>query len=203
MRTYINRRTKSTPPSSTGARLCLHRGIILCILDAICTDLFHHIPKGTTAMKHGILVILLVSLLMLLAACSSLRIESVEYGWPVESVLTVSDANTIDEGRYILSCRVSQIASEEFQDSTALRGAKLRLIRSSEGYYFLTGPRFKNVYVFESGPATLSLKTKIEVSKTGLTNPALNQRAPYIELLDGESYKRLLSSDDIVEGKKK
>ncbi len=80
---------------------------------------------------------------------------------------------------------------------------KVRLIRSSEGYYFLTGPRFKNVYVFESGEAELSLKTKIEVSKGGLANPALNQRPPNIELVDGDSFRKLLSSDDIVEGKKK
>ena len=154
-------------------------------------------------MKHGILITLSVSSLLLLAACSSLRIENVNYGWPVESVLTVSDGNMIDEGRYVVSCRVSKIAEEEFQDSTALRGAKIRLIRSSEGFYFLTGPRFKNVYVLQSGPSELTLKTKIEVSRSGLADPALNQRSPYIELLDGETFQKLLSSDEIVEGKKK
>ena len=155
-------------------------------------------------MKHGILVPLSVAVLPLLfCSCTSLQIENVDYGWPVESVLTVSDGNTISEGRYIVSCRVAKIAEEEFKDSTALRGTSVRLIRNAEGFYFLTGPRFKNVYVFKPGPAELSLKSKIEVSKTGLTNPALNQRAPYVELLDGETFQKMLSSDEIVEGKKK
>ena len=154
-------------------------------------------------MKQSALLCALTLPLSLLAACSSLHIENVEYGWPVESVVTVSENNTIEEGRYILNCRVPDIAEAEFQDSTALRGAKLRLIRSNEGYYFLTGPRFKNVYVFKPGEASLSLNSKIEVSKHGLLNPAFNQRSPYIELLDGDTFQKLLSSDDIVEGKAK
>ncbi len=140
--------------------------------------------------------------LIALSGCSSLRIDNVDFGWPVESVVSVSDGNMIEEGRYIVSCSVSKIAEEEFQDSTALRGQKLRLIRSAEGYYFLTGPKFKNVYVFQSGTGELSLESKIEVSKNGLRNPALNQRPPYVELLDGDSFRRLLTSDEIVEGKK-
>lgn len=140
---------------------------------------------------------------LLLPACSSLRVDHVNYGWPVESVVTVTDANSIEEGRYIISCSVAKIAFEEFQDSSALRGAKLRLLRSNEGYYFLTGPRFKNVYVFESRESELSLNSKIEVSKTGLVDPALNQRPPFIELIDGDAFRKLLTSDEIVEGKKK
>ena len=91
---------------------------------------------------------------------------------------------------------------EEFQDSTALRGAKLRLLRSNEGYYFLTGPRFKHVYVFAPGAAALSLNKAILVAEGGLKNPALNQRPPYVELLDGEGFRRLLTNDDIAEVKK-
>jgi hypothetical protein len=153
-------------------------------------------------MKKPVLLCALSVLLVLLAGCSSLRIDSVDYGWPVESELTVSDANTIVEGRYIVSCNVSKIASEEFQDSTALRGTKIRLLRSSEGYYFLTGSKFKNVYVFTPGAGTLSLNSKIEVSKSGLKSPALNQRPPYVELLDADTPVKLLTNDDIVEGKK-
>jgi len=142
------------------------------------------------------------ALLTMVPACSSLRIDNVNFAWPVESVLTVSDANMIEEGRYIVNCSVSKIASEEFQDSTALRGTKVRLLRNSEGYYFLTGPKFKNVYVFTPGAGTLSLDTKIVVSQSGLRSPALNQRSPYVELLDGDAPVKLLTNDDIVEGKK-
>ncbi len=144
--------------------------------------------------------IFVVVALSALCSCTTLTLESVDFGWPVESVVTVSDHNMIDEGRYIVAFSISKLASEEFQDSTALKGVQLRLLRNSEGYYFIVGPGFKHVYVFTPGPHQLSVKSAIEVSRTGLRNPALNQRPPYVELIDGDSFKRLLSSDDIVEG---
>ena len=140
--------------------------------------------------------------LLALSSCSTLTLEHVDFGWPVESVLPVSNAHTIEEGRYGISCSVANVAREEFQDSTALRGVKLRLLRNGEGFYFLTGPRFKHVYVFKPGPHELSLKSSIEVSKTALQNPALNQRPPYVELVDGDMFKIMLTSDEIAEGKK-
>jgi hypothetical protein len=140
--------------------------------------------------------------LLAISSCSSLRMDFVDFGWPVESVVTVSSTNTIEDIRYSVTARVAGLAQEEFQDSTALRGAKLRLLRSSEGYYFLTGPRFRHVYVFSPGPSSLVLNKAIPVSEGGLRNPALNQRPPYVELLDGDSLRTLLTSDDIVEAKK-
>lgn len=135
-------------------------------------------------------------------SCASLSLQWVDYAWPVESVLKVGEHNTIEEGRYAVSIRVTNLALEEFQDSTALVGVPLRLIRNEEGYYFMTGPKFKNVYVFTPGARELNLKSRIQVSDTGLKSPALNQRAPYVEVVDGKGWKRLLSSDDIVEEKK-
>jgi hypothetical protein len=140
--------------------------------------------------------------LLFIPSCSSLTLEREDFGWPVESVVTVSSSNTIEDVRYSVSARVTGLAQEEFQDSTALHGAKLRLLRSTEGYYFLTGPRFKHVYVFSPGPSTLVLNRAIQVSEAGLRNPALNQRPPYVELLDGDTLRTLLTSDDIVEAKK-
>ena len=90
--------------------------------------------------------------LLVFSSCSSLKMDYVDFGWPVESVVTVSSVNKIEDLRYSVSAWVAGLAQEEFQDSTALHGAKLRLLRSSEGYYFLTGPRFKHVYVFSPGP---------------------------------------------------
>ncbi len=139
---------------------------------------------------------------VLLLSCSSLTLENVDYGWPVESVATVSPDNMVSEGRYSLSFSVTPIALEEFQDSSALRGSKVRILRNTEGYYFLTGPRFKHVYVFKSGKQELKEVSTIEISQTGLQNPALNLRPPFVELLDGEGFRRILSSDGIVEEEK-
>jgi len=98
--------------------------------------------------------------------------------------------------------RVTNLAMEEFQDSTALIGTNLRLMRDGQGYYFVTGPKFKNVYVFTPGASELNLKSKIEVSETGMKAPALNLRSPYIEVVDGKGWRRLLSNDNIVEDQK-
>jgi hypothetical protein len=91
--------------------------------------------------------------------------------------------NVIEEGRYALAVNVGYLAIAEFSDSTALWGITLRVIRNGQGYYFITGPRFKHVYVFRTGEGSLVSTSRIAVSTTGLTSPAFNQRAPY-EMMD-------------------
>jgi hypothetical protein len=145
-------------------------------------------------------VILLAAITI--TSCGSLTMQWVDYSWPVESVLKVNQKNTVEEGRYAISMRMTSLAIEEFQDSTALIGTSVRLMRSEEGYYFITGPKFKNVYVFTPGASELNLKSKIQVSETGLKSPAMNQRTPYVEVVDGKNWKRLLTSDSMVEEKK-
>ncbi len=128
-------------------------------------------------------------------------IQGVRYAWPVESVLTVGDNNMVEDGRHALTFSVAAIAQEELADSTSLRGKEIRLLRNDEGYYFLTGKKFKNVYVLSPGTGKLSVKSQIEVAPRGLGDPALNQRLPYVELLDGKTTMRL-TENDIVEGRK-
>jgi hypothetical protein len=148
------------------------------------------------------LIFALTAVALVLPACSSLTLEHVNYSWPVESPLTVTSSNTVDDVRYGLAFPIGGVAAAEFGDSTALRGTVIRVIRNAEGYYFLTGPRFKHVYVFAPGGGTLVQHAALEVSTTGLTSPALNQRPPYIELLDGDRTSRRLTSSEIVEEKK-
>ena len=148
------------------------------------------------------MLILVPAAALLMASCASLTLDRVDFGWPVESVLAVNSSNMIDDVRYGVKASVGELAQAEFQDSTALRGTKLRLLRSSEGFYFITGPRFKNVYVFSPGTSALTIYSAIPVTESGLKDPALNQRPPYVELLDGDSFRRLLTSNDVVEVKK-
>ncbi len=133
-------------------------------------------------------------------ACGT-TIDGVRYAWPVESVLTVGNDNIVEDGRHALKFSVAAIAEKEFADSTSLRGKEIRLLRNNEGFYFLTGKKFKNVYVLSSGTATLHVKSQIGVAPKGLDDPALNQRLPYVELLDGKTIIKL-TEDEIVEGKK-
>jgi len=137
---------------------------------------------------------------LLLLACSSLTLEHVRYGWPVEEVATVDNANRISSDRHGLSLSVAKIAENEMQDSTALTGKKIRIIRNDEGYYFITAPNFKHVYVFSPAENAMAKESIIEVSQTGLRNPALNLRSPYIELIDTDGYRKLLTHSDIAEG---
>ncbi len=148
---------------------------------------------------NKLVVLLSILCMVLLLSCSSLTLENVDYGWPVESVTTVSPENMVTEGRYALSFDIAPVAQEEFQDSTALRGSQIRILRDQEGYYFLTGPKFKHVYVLKPGRHELKKENIIDISQAGLQNPALNLRPPYVELLDGQSFRRILSRDGIVE----
>jgi hypothetical protein len=141
--------------------------------------------------------------LAILCACSSLTIRDVDYGWPVESVLTVGPEDQVEDRRYSLVFDATPLAFAEFQDSTALQGSALRLLRSAEGFYFVTGRRFKHVYVFQQGAHELSLMSQIQVSPNGLKDPALNQRPPHVELIDGAGVRLLLTSGGIYEGEKK
>lgn len=138
-----------------------------------------------------------IILSLVLSACASLKLENADFGWPVESVIAIGKDNILEDSRYSIRCPVSQLALEEFQDSTALQGTKLRVLRNAEGYYFITGPKFKHVYVFEADAGSLSQTSRIEVSETGLKDPALNQRAPHVELVD-DGVRTRLSSDSIV-----
>ncbi len=149
-------------------------------------------------MKRSARVQALAAFVCVFASCSPLTIENVQYDWPVESVLSVKADNMVTEGHHAITFSVAAIAAEEFQDSTALQGKSIRLLRNAEGYYFLTGKGFRHVYVFQPAPHELQMRSKIEVSADGLKNPAMNQRPPFVELIDGSAAPKKLTSDDVV-----
>ncbi len=133
-------------------------------------------------MKLKILIILLLPLFF--SACSSLVLEPADFGWPVESVITVDENGNAREKQYILSFNAKQLFIEETGDSLSFMDKDLRVIRNVKGYYFITADNFKNVYVFNADNGALKLNNKIAVSDTlGIDDPAFNQRPPYIELI--------------------
>lgn len=151
------------------------------------------------AMHRSRITSIVIWLAFLLPACSSLSLQQVDFGWPVESALKVKDNNTVSEGRYAISFNVAPLAQKEFADSNALKGKEIRLLRSNEGMYYVTGPNFKYVYVMTPLASELKLFQKFEVSKTGLKKPALNQRDPYVELLDGTDLRLMMTKDEVLE----
>ncbi len=130
--------------------------------------------------------ILVLSTLLLITSCSVLTLTPAKFGWSVESVVRVQDNGMLLEDRYKISFNTKALFFEENADSNSYIDKELRLIRNDDGFYFITAPGFKNVYIFGADEGKLKLEEKVLITETGLQKPYLNQRSPYIELVDGE-----------------
>lgn len=149
-------------------------------------------------MKHITLFVILV-LIVLIAACSTLTLQPVNFAWLLESVLAIDDNGNVNEDRYYINFNTKGLFFEEFQDSSAYKGKDIRMIRDTQGFYYITSSNFKNVYVFTADEGSLRLDNKILISETGIENPAFNQRSPFIELVNGDK-KTNLTNEGIMEG---
>ncbi len=143
-------------------------------------------------------VILVLFLIGTFTACSVLTLTPANFAWPIESVLKVNDEGEVSEERYSFSFDAKGIYYEEFQDSLAYLDRELRIIRDVQGYYFITGVKFKNVYVFRAYDGAMVLNNKILISESGVQNPVFNQRSPHIELIDSD--KKLKLTHQGIEG---
>jgi hypothetical protein len=139
----------------------------------------------------------------ILAGCSSLTLKPGDFAWPVESALSVDSHGNVQNERYSFSLNVKELLFAETQDSVNVSKVTLRMIRDVKGFYFITASRFKNVYVFEQTEGGLKLKNKILVAQNGLSEPAFNQRVPYIQVVNGQNPTILLTEDGVFEGEKK
>ena len=147
-------------------------------------------------MKYSRIFITLLAA-TLLGGCASLQLQPVDFSWASEEILDVGSNGTVSAKRYSSEFNVKALLQTEFAaDTMAAKGTKMvRVIRDKAGYYFITGPNFKNVYVFINGDASLSLSNTIAVSpEKRMEDPKFNQRDAYIELLNGGSTVRLTKS---------
>lgn len=140
-------------------------------------------------------------LLVFAVACSTLKLQQADFAWPVESVISVDENGKVSDDRYSISFDTKSLFFEETKDSSAYEGKKIRMLRDINGYYFITADNFKNVYVFQMDNGSMVLHKKILVSEIGIVNAALNQRAPYIELID-DGKSLYLTNNGIVRNKK-
>lgn len=139
----------------------------------------------------------IIACVLFVSACASFVIKPVDYSWPKEERPKISESGTCElKGGYGIVFNALGLFAAERGDSNAARGAELRIIRNAEGYYFVTAPKFKHVYVFESEEGALSLEKKILVNENGLANPAMNQQGTNILLLDGVS-RSVISKDGV------
>ncbi len=144
-------------------------------------------------------IFLIFFFITLLAACSSLKLEPAQFGWPIESVLKINNDGVVKEERHSITFNTKAMFFEETEDTLSYAGKSIRMIRNNEGFYFMTAVDFKNVYVFSVDKNAFNLENKIEINETGLKNPVFNQRSQFIELIDNNiTYK--LTSGGIEEG---
>ncbi|MFO7526364.1 MAG: hypothetical protein R6W68_13015 [Ignavibacteriaceae bacterium] len=140
-------------------------------------------------------------LIFIIYSCSSLVLKPADFSWPIESVLKIDADGNASEDRYTFSFNIKPLFYEELEDSLAYLDRQVRIIRNFEGYYFITSPGFKNVYVFESSEGELEMESKILIDESGLEKPVFNQRSPFIELIDGTK-KYYLTKSEIERGEK-
>lgn len=118
------------------------------------------------------------------SACKTFEVKNVNYAQQVESVLIPTQEGIVSDSRYGISFNILPFQYHEINDSSSVVVDEVRLIRNSNGFYFITANGFQNVYVMEPIKSGLRLKEKINVSEKGLESPAFNLRSPFVELID-------------------
>lgn len=130
------------------------------------------------------------------AGCSSLKLTQTDFAWPVESVLKIDSQGMASDTWFSYSVNVKPLFLEETQDSLSYTSKELRVIRDTKGYYYITSAGFKNVYVFQIGEGSFNMSEKILINEKGMNTPVMNQRPPYVELIDGAN-KYLLNNEGL------
>jgi hypothetical protein len=139
---------------------------------------------------------------LIVGGCSSLLLQPANFSWAAEEILDVTNG-MVSAQRYSVEFNVKPLLAKEFgADSAAARNTKIvRVIRDKAGFYYVTAPNFKNVYVFAQSEGGLSLANTIAVSpEKPMNDPKFNQRGMYIELLNGNSTMQLTKAGTMQGG---
>ena len=151
-------------------------------------------------MRKAALVLFLAALA--LPGCASVTLKPVDFSWSYESVLTADSAGYVRAEPKTIAFNAGELFRAETKDPAAAAGTVVRIIRDYDGYYFITAPGFKHVYIFNGAKGELTLKKKVLIAEQGMEKPFFNRRDLGIELVaNGQAY--LLSRKGIVSGEKK
>lgn len=132
-------------------------------------------------------LILLVCVSLIGTACNKFVIEGVNYSQEIESVLEPDEAGNVEDIRHGITFNINPLLLEEFGEEEQMSVDEIRLIRNSEGFYFITASNFKHVYVMEPGQSELKLANKILVSDDRLISPAFNLRDGVVQLINTDT----------------
>ncbi len=137
-------------------------------------------------MKNTLSIVIL-SMALLVGGCASLQLQPVDFSWPAEEILDIGSDGMVMARQYNARFNVKPLLSKEFASDSmsAKNAAVVRVIRDKAGFYYITAPKFKNVYVFQHADGALSLSNTVSVSQEkAMDDPKFNQRNTYIELLN-------------------
>jgi len=147
-------------------------------------------------------LVCMAALMLALPNCASMTIKPVDYSWSYESVLKADSAGVVSGEPKTISFDAGVLFRAEEGEQGTAANKTLRIIRDREGYYFVTAPGFKNVYIYDSAKGRLELHKKVLIAKEGMEKPFFNRRDQGIELgANGQVY--LLTRKGIVSGGKK
>jgi hypothetical protein len=151
-------------------------------------------------MKRSMLFLFLLAL-PAFAGCA-LTLKPVDFSWSYESVFTADSSGYVRSEPKTIGFDARELFKAETKNPDAAAGSVVRMIRDYDGYYFITSPGFKHVYIFTGAQGKLTLKKKVLIAEQGMEKPFFNRRPSGIELVaDGRSF--LLNRKGIVPGGKK
>jgi len=151
-------------------------------------------------MKKAVLFLFLA--VVALPGCATVTLKPVDFSWSYESVLTADSAGYVRAEPKTIAFNAGELFRAEMKDPAAAAGTVVRIIRDYDGYYFITAPGFRHVYIFNGAKGELTLKKKVLIAEQGMEKPFFNRRELGIELVaNGQAY--LLNRKGIVTGGKK
>jgi hypothetical protein len=137
-----------------------------------------------------------------LALSGCVTLKPVDFSWSYESVLTAGPDGVVKGEPRTIAFNVEKLFEEETGQPGPVEGKTVRIIRNDQGYYFITSPGFKHVYIFRGAESKLRLKEKVLIDEKGMEKPFFNRRDQGIELV-ANGRTCLLSKDGIVPEVKK
>ena len=150
-------------------------------------------------MRRAAMVLLAASLA--LPGCA-LTLKPVDFSWSYESVLSAGADGVVRGEPKTIAFNAQELFREETGQAGPIEGKTVRLIRNDQGYYFVTSPGFRHVYIFSGADSALKLWNKVLIDEKGMEKPFFNRRERGIELAaNGKVY--LLNKDGIVPEVKK
>ena len=140
--------------------------------------------------------------LLALPGCASVTLKPVDFSWPFESVLTTDSAGVAKGEPKTIAFNAAELFKAETGAPSTGADKVVRIIRDDAGFYYITSPGFRHVYIFTGAKGKLSLKKKVLVAEQGMEKPFFNRRDQWIELVaNGQTYH--LNKKGIVSGEKK